>query len=199
MAKKKSRAVAEERAEERAPEPVAEPPSEPEVSSAAVGEPPKPPMPEINPVPYLGFPPENEAMSAPPAMPPLPPALVVERAPPLEEQFRSLNSQRLVSIARSHGVPTEGRSREELVAGIVAAVKAQEVSVSAAPATGETLKAEVSAAAVVAPSHSFLLGPGEKPLAISGAPPPAPEKPNAEAPKPRAEVPPAAKKSYSSL
>jgi len=184
MVKKKGRAVAEERVEERAPEPVAEPP--------------RSPMPEINPVPYLGVPPEEEVPPESPAVV-VPPVPVIEKAPPLEEQFRSLNSQRLVSIARSHGVSTEGRGREELVAGIVAAVKAQETVVSTAPAAEEAPEAEASPKAVVPPSHSFLLGPGEKPLATSGAPPLAPEKPKAEVQPVAESERPAARKPHSSL
>jgi len=200
MAKKKLKAVSEEKVEEEAPEPVVESSREPEPEAPLeVEESPKP-MPEINPLPYLGSPPEEEPIVAPPVLP-APPK--VEEAPSaMAEMFGSMNIQRLRVTVERFGIDSAGKSREELVAAVLAAQHARDAVAPSVVAAAEPSKPGAPPASLVAPTHSFLLGPGEKPEMVSaGGPPlPAPVKPKEETPKPKTEERPAARrKLYSHL
>jgi hypothetical protein len=187
MAKKKTKVVSEEKTDENAA--ALEPVMEEEPTKA---------MPEINPLPYIAPREPEEPTEGSPVL--VAPVAVVEKQPPLEEQFRSLDNQRLRSIAERYGLIYCGQSREELVAYIVTAVNAPPVQVGA-PQPVAAVEAVRPAAAGTAPkTHSFLLGPGEKPeMASGGVPLPAAAPEVSKLVTQRPEGTPAARKPHSSL
>jgi len=212
LAARKKVEVVEEAVEEKAPEPVVELSKEPEPEAPLKVSEPAPAL-ELNPLPYLKGEeepivtppaPVEEEPPAAPAAPPAPPVVVEGNALSLlEGHLRSMDELRLRVVAERHGIAAKGKGREELIAAILAAQEVR-AAVVPPPVAEEAAEARKLApyASVVSPTHSFLLGPGEKPEMVSaGGPllPPAPVRPEEEAPKLKVEERPVARKPYSSL